>query len=210
LSGTSAGFAKIATGHGSGGSWTWKDGVWDGEQDPPGSGNGGVLASERRFGDFEVAVEIQPDWGVDSGFFLRSSDQGACYQIMIDYHGGGGNVGGIYGESTGGFNVRNYELRPGKVIQPLSEAKGGLPLPFGAAEWARRWNPDGWNDLRARIAGNPPRIDVWLNGVHLTRFQDSEKRLPDEGRLGLQVHGGKSWPAGARTRFRNLQVRALK
>ena len=37
------------------------------------------------------------DFGPDSGLFLRSTDNGKCYQAMIDYHAGG-NLMGIYGE----------------------------------------------------------------------------------------------------------------
>ena len=38
-----------------------------GEQDPPASGNGGILLTDRKFGDFELLLEMNPDWGIDSG-----------------------------------------------------------------------------------------------------------------------------------------------
>ena len=46
------------------------------------------------FGNFEVVFETRPDWGPDSGFFMRSTPRGNCYQMMIDYHEDG-NVGEI-------------------------------------------------------------------------------------------------------------------
>ena len=66
-----------------------------------------------------------------------------------------------------------------------------------------------WNEVRARVIGNPPRIDVWINGTKISEFQDTEKRLPDYGRIGIQVHGGQSWPVGKKTRFRNIRIQEL-
>jgi hypothetical protein len=202
----------IRTGHGSGGDWQFAGGAWVGQQDPPGSGNGGVLVSDGRYGDFELSIEAYPDWGCDSGIFLRSTDRGACYQIMVDHHGSG-NVGSIYGEGSGGFSNRNYNLTPEKGIAPVERPPGNIPFPIEPSEWRRRWSYDGFNEVRARIRGNPPVIEVWLNGVYITRFEDDQKRpqLAEDGKghVGIQVHGGKSWPAGAKVRYRNVQVRDL-
>ena len=55
-------------GHGTGGRWVAEDAAIVGEQDPPGSGNGGILLTDEKFGDFEVIFETKPDWGVCSGF----------------------------------------------------------------------------------------------------------------------------------------------
>ncbi len=100
-------------GHGTGGSWVVEDGVIAGEQDPPGSGNGGILLTDRKFGDFELLIDMKPDWGVCSGLFLRGNDRGQCVQMMVDYHDRG-NVGHIYGEGTGGFNTRMFDIN-GKI-----------------------------------------------------------------------------------------------
>src|SRR3954470_17948079 len=79
----------------SGGKWVVEDGAIVGSQDVP--GNGGIIITEKQYGDFEVALEMKNDDGPDSGLFLRSTDTGTCYQAMIDYHKGG-NLMGIYGE----------------------------------------------------------------------------------------------------------------
>jgi hypothetical protein len=197
---------KTRTGHGSGGRWTLEDGVWTGEQDPPGSGNGGILITEGRQGDFELILSTQADWNVDSGIFLRSTGSGSSYQIMVDHHQGG-NIGGVYGEGIGGFNVRSFEILEDRTITPVKGSP--VELPFDPKDWEKHWDPQGFNDVRSRIAGNPPVIDVWLNGVYLTHFQDDQKRLESTGHLGLQVHGGKGWPSGAKVRFKNIQVREL-
>src|SRR5437667_12282487 len=62
-------------GHGTGGHWTVENGAITGEQDPPGSANGGILLTDETFGDFDVIFETNPDWGPCSGFFVRSTDK---------------------------------------------------------------------------------------------------------------------------------------
>jgi hypothetical protein len=78
--------------HGTGGHWWVEDGVLLGEQDPPGSGNGGMLLTDEKFGDFELQLEMRPDWGPDTGVFFRCTEQGDGFQMYVDYHKGG-NVG---------------------------------------------------------------------------------------------------------------------
>src|SRR5262245_30913399 len=70
----------------SGGKWEAKEGAIVGSQDVP--GNGGIIITEKQYGDFEIALEMNNDDGPDSGLFLRSTDDGKCYQAMIDYHKG--------------------------------------------------------------------------------------------------------------------------
>ncbi|MBI4583363.1 MAG: DUF1080 domain-containing protein [Planctomycetes bacterium] len=213
LPGKPSGWHKIRSGHGTGGDWKLVGETWEGEQDPPGSGNGGILVTDGRYGDFELVIEANPDWGCDSGVFLRSNPRGQCYQIMVDYYRGG-NVGSIYGEGCGGFTNRNYNLDESKSAVPVGSPAGNIAFPIAAGEWRRRWKDGGTNEIRARIAGNPPVIEVWLNGVYLTLFQDTQVRQELEadgkGHLGIQVHGGKSWPEGAKVRYRNIQVREIE
>jgi len=209
LSSNDKGWHKIRTGHGTGGRWSHVDGAWEGEQDPPGSGNGGVMVTDRKLSDFELVIETKPDWGVCSGIFLRSTERGQCYQLMVDWHGNG-NVAGIYGEGTGGFNVRNYELNDDKTIRAGNDNKSNIPLPFALADWKKVWRFGEYNEVRARITSNPPTIDTWLNGWHISHFEDDKKRIPDAGSVAIQVHGGKGWPNGAKVRFRNISIRELK
>ena len=209
LSSDDKGWHKIRTGHGTGGRWSHVDGAWEGEQDPPGSGNGGVMVTDRKLSDFELVIETKPDWGVCSGIFLRSTERGQCYQLMVDWHGNG-NVAGIYGEGTGGFNVRNYELNDDKTIRKGNDNKQNIPLAFALADWKKVWRFGQYNEVRARITSNPPTIDAWLNGWHISHFEDDKKRIPDAGSVAIQVHGGKSWPRGSKVRFRNISIRELK
>src|SRR5688572_23780925 len=48
----------------SGGKWVVEDGAIVGSQDIP--GNGGIIITDEKFGDFEVVVEMNNDFGPDS------------------------------------------------------------------------------------------------------------------------------------------------
>src|SRR5687767_10021828 len=75
------------TGHGTGGKWVVEDGAITGSQDRP--GNGGIVLTDKQYGDFEVSLEMKNDYGPDSGLFLRSNEKGQAYQAMVDYHDNG-------------------------------------------------------------------------------------------------------------------------
>src|SRR5690554_2491127 len=91
--------------HKNGARWTVKSGAIISEQEPPGSGNGGILLTDKKYSDYELIADVKPGWGCDSGIFLRSKPDGQSYQVYVDYHSepnNGGIVGFIYGQSTGG------------------------------------------------------------------------------------------------------------
>jgi hypothetical protein len=88
--------------HGQTRAWRVEDRMLVGAQEP--EGVGGVLLTNRRYRDVEVALDVWPDFGCDSGLLLRSSEDGAAYQVMIDYLDGG-NVGGVYGERLEALDV---------------------------------------------------------------------------------------------------------
>lgn len=193
----------------SGGRWVVEDGAIVGSQDVP--GNGGIVITAKQYGDFEVVLEMRNDFGPDSGLFLRSSDTGKCYQAMIDYHAGG-NLMGVYGEGIGGKpHVRNFDFGQAVTeIKPV-ERKGanGQPSPVSAADWPAFWKHGTWQELRARIVGNPPTVTTWIKGVKFLEYTDTEKRLPDAGAIALQVHGGGDFTKQY-VRYRNVRVKELK
>jgi len=194
-----------ASGNKTGGKWTAQNGALVGTQDIP--GNGGIVITDKQYGDFEVVLEMNNDYGPDSGLFLRSNDLGQAYQAMIDYHAGG-NLMGIYGEGlSGGISVRNFDLleTPDK-IKVLPDA--AYPAPFTADEWRKVWHHGRWNELRARIEGNPPHIQTWINGTKVMDFTDKEKRHPDFGSIALQVHGGGDMTKQF-VRYREIRVKGL-
>ena len=123
------------------------------------------------FGDFEVIFETNPDWGPCSGFFMRSNEKGACYQMMIDYHDAG-NVGEIYREGLDGVTNRTFNIDglyadgDKKVLKGIVASKAkprkegdtvGEPM-INLADWSKIWTHGKWNTVRCKVVGNPPTI----------------------------------------------------
>jgi hypothetical protein len=181
--------------HGNTKAWTVKDGVLMVTQDKP--GNGGILLTDKRFHNFEVSLEVNPDFGCDGGLFLRSSEKGEAYQVMLDYLEGG-NIGGIYGEKLEGIT---RDTGTGKRMDP---------------EWQKIWKKGDWNHIRARIEGDTPHIQVWLNGKQIVDWTDAVNHLPGgatDGMIAVQAHRSdektKRWVPGGYHRFRNIAVKEL-
>ncbi len=199
-----------ASGNKTGGRWVVENGAITGSQDIP--GNGGILLTDAQFGNFEVALEMNNDFGPDSGLFLRSTETGKCFQAMIDYHAGG-NLMGIYGEGLGAKpHVRNFTFldRPDKIkiVEELGGVRTPVAFPMALEKWADFWKHGQWNEFRARISGNPPSMTTWINGVKFMDWTETEKRLPDEGSIGVQVHGGGDLTKQF-VRYRNIRVKVL-
>ena len=192
------------TGHGTGGRWVVEDGILVGSQDKP--GNGGIIITDKKYGDFEVVLEMKNDFVPDSGLFLRSTEDGKAYQAMIDYHSGG-NLMGIYGEGlSGGISVRNFDFA--SKVTEIKPVDCPFKLPVSPEKWPEFWQHGKWNTLRARIVGNPPKIDTWINDVKFMEWSDREKRHPDTGGIALQVHGGGDTTREF-VRYRNIRVKEL-
>jgi hypothetical protein len=220
-------------GHGTGGHWQVENGVLTGEQDPPGSGNGGILMTDKKYGDFELELELAPDWDIDSGVFLRTNEKGECFQIYVDYHNDGliGYVSteekermyirpfcvtGILDEKG---NLTGFETKP----DSRKEAWGTDFLRYNCSpeEWKKAWKIGKWNTLRIRCTGKYPRITTWINKVLIADFdgettasplykkEELADKLGREGSVGLQVHGGNGWKNGAKCRWRNIKIKEL-
>lgn len=176
------GWERKAVHGGRGGLWTVEDGVIVANQEP--DHTGGLLGTLENFSDVEVELEFMADDPADTGLFLRTREDGMGYQVTIDVREDG-YVGSLYAPAEGGFLLQ-YE------------------------GWRDIYRPGEWNQLRARIVGQPARITAWLNGVQTFEFQDTVARYPQEGYIGLQVHGGEgSWGTNSRARFRNIRVREI-
>jgi len=223
--------------HGRGGSWKVEQGAITGEQDPPGSGNGGVLLTDQEYGDFELRLELAPDWGIDSGVFLRTNARGECFQVYVDYREHG-NVGWISTETPSGekrmiirpFNIfkktndqgviTGFETKPDE--RDVAWKPNYLVYSATAEDWLSVWKVGGWNSLAVRCVGKYPRITTWINNKKMAEFDgetcpqpdyDKDKlfqKLGPKGPIGLQVHGGKQlWPNGAKCRWRSIRIKAL-
>jgi len=174
-------FISPSSRHGNTIAWNVTNDHIEAMQDLP--GNGGVLLTDAVYDDFYVQVDVMPDEGMDSGLFLRSTESGEAYQITVDLVENG-TIGCVFGEGLAiGFLARNED-------------------------WRDAYRATEWNTIGASIRGNPPRINVWINGQHMVSWQDDEMRLPDTGHIGLQVHGGKRFD-GFKMRARRIFVKPL-
>jgi hypothetical protein len=202
--------------HGNSRGWSVKDGLVLATQDRP--GNGGILLTDRKYRDFEVSLEVKPDWGCDGGLFLRSNEAGDAYQVMIDYLEGG-SVGGVYGEGLKDVDAREqgFPRDAWKKVWRKGEWNTLRAQTFArSGPWSDHWKKDDWNTLRARIEGDVPHIRVWLNEFPLVDWTDTANHAKDgatEGMIALQMHFSNEktprWKEGGFHRFRNVAVKEL-
>lgn len=181
-------------------------GVIVGTQNP--RGKGGILLTDKKYKNFEVYMEIKPDWGCDSGLFLRSSEAGEAYQVTLDYLPGGG-MGGIYGERLTGVagGVAAAKMTP---EQRTEQAK------LRNAAWQKAWKREAWNSVRARIEGDVPHIMVWINDQLVTDFTDTANHAANgatDGMIAIQMHFSDEktprWADGGFWRWRVIAVKEL-
>jgi len=221
-------------GHGTGGSWKVENGVLTCEQDPPGSGNGGMLMTDKKYADFELELDLSPDWGVDSGVFIRTNEKGECFQIYVDYHDNG-LIGFISTEGNDRMYIRPFCIdgildEKGKLkgfkTKPDSRDEawkpGFLLYHCSPEEWKKAWKIGKWNTMRIRCTGKYPRITTWINNIKIADFDGETCPSPiyrkemlaeilgREGYIALQVHGGKgSWKEGAKCRWKNISIKEI-
>jgi hypothetical protein len=158
-------------------------------------GQGGILLTDKRYKNFEVYMEVKPDWGNDSGLFLRSSEAGEAYQVTLDYLPGGG-MGGVYGER----------------LQGLAAAPTPAGVTVPTLLWTDVWRRESWNSVRARIEGDVPHIQVWINGALIRDWRDTANHAAGgatDGMIAIQIHGGARALAGGFWRWRNIAVKEL-
>jgi hypothetical protein len=162
-------------------------------------GQGGVLLTNKKFGDFELYVEVKIDSFCNGGIFLRSTESGQAYQIELANPGA---TGSLFGEAL--------------QISQSAQAK----------QIAKVWKPNDWNSFRIRMVGEIPTISLWINEVlmwEVTQPKNDFTAEAVEGMIGLQSHwtalyqpipGGfnmpGAWRPGAAHRFRNISIKELK
>jgi hypothetical protein len=140
------------------------------------------LATEKRYGDFELRLEFRLRKGEgNSGVQFRSkrvegSSEVSGYQADI----GEKYWGCLYDESR-----RNKIL-----VQAPPDLEKTLPR-------------DGWNHYVIRAQGK--HIALSLNGVKTVDYDEEDEAIDRAGIIALQVHAG----GPLRVEFRNLRIREL-
>ena len=72
---------SLTTHHGSTGKAVYEDDALFLSQEP--YGQGGLFMTDKRYRNFELYLETDIPWGLNSGIFLRSTESGSAYQIEL-------------------------------------------------------------------------------------------------------------------------------
>ncbi|WP_420147488.1 3-keto-disaccharide hydrolase [Spirosoma sp.] len=161
-------------------------------------GQGGILLTNKKYGNFELYLEAKIDSFCNGGIFLRSSESGMAYQIELATPGG---LGDLLGER-------------------MNVSKGAK-----ATNITKVWKVGGWNAFRIRMEGDIPRIRLWVNGElmwDVTQPVNDFIAGATSGMVGLQAHWSAvyssaseafemsgSWKPDAAHRFRNIAIKEL-
>ena len=175
-----------------------------GTQNP--HGFGGILLSDRKFKNADIYMEVKPDWGCDSGLFLRTAEDGSGYQVMFDYLPGG-NMGGVIGERLEGMGNRPDPNMTAEQRQKMMEE-----MRARNSAWTKVWKREDWNSIKVHMEGTIPHIQVWINDTQVTDFKDTANHAKggiERGPIGIQVHWGDRWLDGHFWRWRGIAVREL-
>jgi hypothetical protein len=197
--------------------WTVEDHAIVGRQEPPGSGYGGYLITERTFGDFELRLQANPDWPADTGIMIRRRpDSWAGLQVLLD-HRRSGSIGGFYGNGIGGFHAVPFALDvtrgadgaatglrmddPSTSVEPFTAAKRDmLSRAADIDDFLGAWRWQDWNDFRIRCVGDIPTVTVWINELLVAEIDMASLRAEDydpaavsallgrRGHIALEVH----------------------
>ena len=199
------------------GRWTVEDGAIVGGQEPPASGKGAYLVSRETFGDFELMMDMKPDWKTDSGFLIRTLPGGSPgMQILVDHRPQGG-IGGFYGNGLAGVHGMPFAIdaeydkkgNPLRMIAASTDServelteKTRSILTYGAdvESFLNVWKFGQWNTVKVRCQGRIPVITTWVNDMKVAVLDmkqvewanyDAEACAKLQGRKGhisLEVH----------------------
>jgi hypothetical protein len=126
------------------------------------------LCTTKTYGDFElrVSARLLGD-GANAGIQVRTKRIPDNYEVSgYQADMGQGYWGALYDES-----------RRGKVLARPDEAT-----------LAKALKPADWNSYVIRCQG--PRIQLWLNGVRMVDYTETDDKIDRGGIIGLQIHGG--------------------
>ena len=174
-------------------------------------GSGGLLLTDKQYRNFELYMEVKPDWGCDSGIFFRTTETGAAYQVTMDYLPGG-SMGRTIGE--GGIQLgggRGGRADAGRGTAPAAPA-AAAPAP-SENPGMKAWKREDWNTVRVRVVGDAPHTTVWINDQEVSDATDTENHALGgmvAGPIAIQIHGGTArWQPGGFWRWRNLAIKEL-
>ena len=141
------------------------------------------LCTAKEYGDFELRLKFKIlGKGANAGVQVRSR-RIPNHHDMIGYQAdlGDGWWGCLYDES-----------RRRKVL-------AGPPK----ADRAKIIRRDDWNDYTIRCRGR--RIQLWINGKQTVDYTEPDESIPQNGVIGLQIHGGPPTEAW----YKDIRIKEL-
>ncbi len=199
------------------GKWTIEEGAIVGAQDSPGSGIGAYLVSTEKFGDFELMIDMKPDWKTDTGFLVRTLAAGSPgLQVLVDHRPQGG-IGGFYGNGLAGIHGMPFAIdavydEAGnpiglKAADPNSDrvelnkkTRSVLKYAADVEDFLKVWKFGEWNTIKVRCEGRIPTVTTWVNGLKIAVLDTADldwekydaeacaKMLGRKGHISLEVH----------------------
>jgi len=202
------------------GKWTVVDGAIVGEQYPAGSGVGAYLVSEEAFGNFELRMDMKPDWCTDTGFLVRTVPDGnPGLQILCDHRPQGG-IAGLYGNGVAGIHgmpfaidaevdENNIPIRliSADRVELTEKPRAILDYAADVEDFLKVWKVNDWNTIKVRVEGRIPKLTSWVNGLKIAELDTAElewenydaeacwEMLGRKGHISLEVHnnGSNDW-----------------
>lgn len=126
------------------------------------------LATEKSYDDFELRLKFKLlGDGANAGIQIRS-ERMPNHHEMIGYQAdlGNGYWGALYDES-----------RRNKIL--------AAPKKEDVEKALKR---DDWNEYVIRCEGR--RIQLWINGQKTVDYTEPDDKIPQKGKIALQIHGG--------------------
>jgi hypothetical protein len=140
------------------------------------------IATKESFGDFELTLEFKliGTGFVNAGVQFHSERLKEPAHEMIGYQAdlGDGFWASLYDESR----------RDVTIVQPDPALIKKILV------------PDTWNTFKIKSVGR--RIQIWLNGSQTVDYNEPDPKIPHQGKIALQVHGGGKTLAA----YRNIRI----
>jgi hypothetical protein len=169
--------------------WRVADGVIEGgslEEKVP---HNTFITRAKSYQNFELTLKIRLISGEGEGF--KNSGVQIRSQRVPDHH----EMKGYQVDAGVGWWGKLYdESRRNKVIAEPVDAEA-------VAKAVHDW--DEWNEYRILCQG--PNIRTWVNGVPAIDYSEEDPKIPLDGLIGVQAHGGGKFVV----QFKELAIREL-
>jgi hypothetical protein len=186
---------------------------------------GSALCTNKKYGNQEIILEYWADFGNDAGIYHRTTDGVVAYQTVLDYKPDN-CIGGSYPqemENAGSpFYNCSYKFG-GSETGAFAGTQGNAGITNKATLVAAdMYDPNGWNEIRVKVYGNPPKHQAWMRKLGGTKWVQTldvtwptyyltpKGPMSATGYTALQVHGNGYWNKTVLGDwYRNIRVREL-